>query len=141
MMFTYRIGYWTCEESEYDYLTHETQFTEEELDKMVHDSVVKAIGIEKKQEHPYVHSYENIHTRTINLLCSDYGFEPTKIEGNWTVFGWASMFLPNDWDMYRNEPDKLTSLTKRLLKEGFSVKDDDHLSRSSKPKARDNAEI
>ncbi len=127
-MYTYIVGYGTCEESEFSYLTHEEQFTKEEFEEMIHTCALKVIK-QRKEADDYLHSYQGIHDRLVQYLKVDFGFGDVEVEQSWSVFGWASLFKHGDWDMYRHEPDNLTALVDKILAAGYGVKDDSYLSR------------
>ena len=133
-MYVYRIGYGTCEESDYDYLIHKEKFSKEQLTSLIHDCVLDVLmeAKEKKKNSdmgsPYLHSYQDIHGEVVEKLIKKHGFEELRIEQSWDVFGWASIFIHGDWSGYREEPDDLTALVKAIRKAGYTRRDDGFLS-------------
>jgi len=135
-MFIYVIGYWTCEESEYTYLVSDDKYTKEEIEEMVHDCALKTIK-EMKEKDSYLHSYQDIHGGIIQHLKDDYDFWDIEAEQEWTVFGWGSIFRHGDWNTYRDEPDKLTTLIDKILEAGYGEDDDSFLQHEKRWRQKD----
>lgn len=126
MMNIYRVGYYSPEESNYEYLVHKNKYNDTELKEFVEFACIK--GVKKKitsEIEYYVHSYADIHDEVIEVLCSDYGFEKLNLTADWDVFGWASIFTKKDWEPRDNN---LNSLTDKIIENGFSIKHDSFLS-------------
>lgn len=126
-MNVYMVGYGTHEESEYNYLLHEKDFTQDEFEQIIFNSVYKCILAEKKKEHSYLHDYGGIHGNVVDFMIKNHGFKELKPKNSWVCFGWASMFKPSDWDTASSsEIGKLVSF---LNGKGLTVEDDDFLNR------------
>ena len=121
--YVYNIGYNTYEESEYTQLLHKEKYTIDELRSIIHEACVKAIKKRKKEDFCFVSSYQTIHDKVTNILVEDYGFERVAYQAIWSIFGWPSMFDKNSWEGQRDEENEL--LNKYLLKNGFTIEDDD----------------
>ena len=121
-MKVYVLGYWSHEESRYDYLTHEKIFSEQEFKDMIFESVYEAILEDKKKEHSYLHGYYDIHNQTVKVMKNKYGFKDLKAEQEWSCFGWASMFERGVWA----DSDQI-ELIDFLQSKGLTIQDDDYL--------------
>lgn len=62
---------------------------------------------ELRNPHELTLTYQNLHDKVIQLMCSDFGFSTIKREASAYVFGWADLSVENDWG------DSVTDLTKR----------------------------
>lgn len=132
MTCVYTVGYSSYEESEYAYLTHERKFSEQEFKEIIFKTAIEAVHEMKKDKYSYLHSYQDIHDKVVKLLCEREGFKPIEITTAWSCFGWPSMFSKDDWAGQRSEA--IDELTDKMIEAGFSVKDDDYLSREEREK-------
>ena len=123
----YCIGYSSCEESDYVYLTSDQRFSDKEFREMIEDAAIKAIKELKTKEDSYIHSYEDIHLHVVDILRKEYGFNELKVDACWSCFGWGSLFA-NDWKDYTKDDYNLRSLRRKVRKAEFGKKDDTYYS-------------
>ena len=124
-MYTYQIGYNTCEESNYLEVQHEKNFTEDELIEIVAECM-KRVMVENKVARRYAKSclsddlfgeigfafqLQELFDEISNYL-KDQGFESVKYDGVVDFFGWSSpLGNGNAWKTYKNETtEKLLTL-------------------------------
>jgi hypothetical protein len=125
MVYNYKIGYYSHEESYYVELFHENKFMDNEITEMVADATISVIKKMKGREEG-VHGFEDImNDGLIQFLIEKYDFKRLTYENIWTVFGWASIFDKTDWKGDRDE--RLNKLTDALIRAGYTEKDDDYL--------------
>jgi hypothetical protein len=111
-MYNYKIGYYSCEESEYFELSHKKKFSNEEITEMIATICRDLIEEEKKDEISLKPSFQYMVEEVKEGLIAKYNFEEVKYEVNWSVFGWADLLDENDW---KEESDEtLVGLRKRL---------------------------
>jgi len=137
-LYSYEIGFWTHEESDYTTLLHEKKFTEDEMidmiaeaiveindkDKFVHDMTHIDISEEekedmwkelKKQEEYHKREwFEDIYPIVISYLIENKGFKSSSVDMRLDFFGWAN---PQDKDSWEMECGKIDNkLAKKITK-------------------------
>jgi len=118
----YVIGYYSHEESKYDYLTNEKQFSEKQLKAVIENATVDVVRRMVNQKDSYIHGYDDIHDEVVKVLCKTYGFKEVEVTSTWSVFGWPSIFIKTDWKGQRDK--NLDDLTDKIRNAGFSGKHD-----------------
>lgn len=124
MTYFYEIGYGSPEESEFSSLTHESKLTEDDIDTMIIEAIIKIV---EDAENIYISGYEDMHHSVIEYLVQEKGFEKVEYEEKWSVFGWPSLFDKEDWGEQRGE--KLNKITEELNKRGYGREYDYYLSK------------
>lgn len=116
-MYKYKIGYGTYEESEFCELTHKHYFKKEELSQLIAECISTLInkGI-------HIHSYQDIHRETIQILIKEYGFNQIKYDTKWMVFGWSSLFEERNFNDIEDE--ELNTIKKILKEKGYTIWND-----------------
>ena len=131
-MYRYKIGYGTCEESEFVELEHEKKFTEDDITQMIAETIeaeIKEGLFEEKDEEGFYydfafnfnHVWNNAHEdkKLVDWLIENKGFVLVKYEVDWDAFGWASVLDKNDWKTYRQKGDNLSKITDYLASKGI----------------------
>ena len=112
MLYLYKFGYGSYEDSAFAEVSHSKQFSEKEFDKLVTEAIIRVLqGIISKKYDPFLHedgiSYESIHEYVLEEL-KKYGFEEIKYQAEWSIFGWPSIVDKSSWSSQRGpELDKL----------------------------------
>lgn len=124
MTYFYEIGYGSPEESSYFSLTHESKLTEDDINAMIIEAIIKVV---EDSDNIYISGYEDVHGSVIKYLVEEKGFKRVKYEARWTIFGWPSLFSQEDWRGQRGK--RLDKITEELNKRGYDATYDYYLSK------------
>lgn len=128
-MYLYKIGYYSCEESDYIELYHERKFSKEELENIIAEIVLETVKyIKSTDENYFLHNFQDVYmTNRFHELLKEIGFKEIKYDEVVSCFGWAGIFSMTgrySWEYYRQEDNLLNKITKTLNNAGFTEKDD-----------------
>jgi len=126
-MYSYKIGYWTCEESSYLEVQHEKVFTEVELTEIVSDIVVEVINLTRKTKDYNISNFKSAfhNEHFLRLLIDKYKFVEVKYEQEISYFGWFSIFGGDNWKTYKDDNDN--KLIEKVNKGGYTFEKDDYI--------------
>lgn len=127
MIYNYKIGYYSHEESDYVELQHDKKFSDNELTEMIADTTVETIKKMKQTDNDYRHSFQDIFedSNFVQCLIEKFDFKRIEYELCINIFGWGSVFDKSDWKGDRG--DHLDKITDIVNKAGFSMRDDSYL--------------
>ena len=121
-MYNYEIGYHSYEESPSTVLQHRKKFSDEEITNMVGEAIL-FIYRDKKDEKFHA-EFEYMMETVICYLIWKKGFVRMEFEKKWSIFGWASLLNPDDWNV---EDPTFLKIHKKLIDAGFAPWNDiDH---------------
>ena len=112
-MYSYRIAYWTYEESEEIILQHEKNFSKEEFNNLIYKITNSIITSEKYNYLPRIY-FELIFHELINILKNDYNFSEINLEQNWEIFGWGDLVSNKKQFIAEDNDGNLINLRKYL---------------------------
>jgi hypothetical protein len=121
-MYNYKIGYTTMEENEFIELTHENQYSKEEIEEMVFKASIKTIKGNIKNNSNHIHSFSSLLSPVVQYFVAELGFKAVEFESEFKVFGWPSIYDNNDWQGQRGEV--LERLTSEINAAGLDWKND-----------------
>ena len=102
----YSIGYYSCEESRYEQLSHTKKFSHQQITKMIAEG---CIALWPKREHVDALKFQDLMSDfdkmdIIAWLIKNKGFKKVK-QTTWSCFGWADVMNKGSWEEERGELD------------------------------------
>lgn len=97
-MYVYKIGYYSCEESKYFELLHVSRYSNDELHKIIMDTIINVLKdiisvhgeYDIRISKEFGLSYQEIDNLVIDEL-KKVGFKSVKYQAEWSCFGWQSI--------------------------------------------------
>ena len=117
--YIYKVGYHTYEESNYEYLASDEQFTKQELSALIEASAIEVVN-RKKNGGDSVNTYQYIHHDVVDYLINNYGFKQLQLQAVWNCFGWSSIFKEDGWAKQGDNTEENEGLIKILNLAGFT---------------------
>jgi hypothetical protein len=108
-MSTYKVGYGSYEESHYTELTHNNEYSEEELHNIVMEAIKNVLNNIVNNKYPEIYfdsegpSYQDIDEYVIEELITNFGFSKVTYKATWSIFGWPSLTNLESWSNQRGE--------------------------------------
>ena len=119
-MYFYNIGYYGYDSGEDWQLTHEREFTKDELAAQIHEAVIAVIPDECYiKGEPYIHSISVVIHLIAPWLIANKGFKWLEFTAGWRCESNDSMILPED-----TNNEELLELSKALRAAGYTWRDD-----------------
>ena len=102
-MFNYKIGYSSYEDSHYVELSHETEYSKEQLQSLVFEAVKYFFNNLKEEDHykydkPYNINFSDIIDKIRDILINQFGFKKIEYNSHFDIFGWPKILVENDWE-------------------------------------------
>ena len=100
----YKIGYGTCEESDFWWFENDTEY---DLNRLMTD-ILYEIYREYKVNHNITPNFADLMLED-NLMVEKLeakGFKQIKPDRDFIIFGWAKCNEPGDWEGYTSELEK-----------------------------------
>jgi hypothetical protein len=132
-MYLYKVGYHSCEDSNYQEYFHKKKYTEKQLKVLISKALVNASGLviqdkidfcktlsEKRLEIKYLNqlTFSDIISQSIgseNRFKEEFtklGFKPVEYQSSYSIFGWSGIFS----DCFSSENDKFQNEIKARIK-------------------------
>lgn len=108
MMFLYKLGYGSYEDSMYSEIASEKEFSDDEFKQIVIKAIIRVMeGIASRKYKVYLQgegpSYEDIHEYVLTELLDADGFQKVEYKSTWGCFGWPSLIEPTSWESQRGK--------------------------------------
>lgn len=108
MMFLYKFGYGSYEDSMYSEIASEKEFSEDEFKEVVIKAIIRVMeGVATGKYRVYLHgegpSYAAIHEYVLRELLEVDGFQMVEYKSTWGCFGWPSLIEPTSWESQRGQ--------------------------------------
>jgi len=117
-MYYYEIGYNSYEDSHYETLTHENEFTKDELEDMIAEGFKSLFPSACAQDLTYLYNFYTYDSVSIyDWLISNKGFKKLVYTAVSGIFGWGNLKDKNNWDREVGE----NSLYKKIISQIDSI--------------------
>lgn len=120
IMYKYKVGYGSYEESEFVELEHEEEISAEEFKRIIYEATYRVLeDIKAKRTDVMTYkegiedlTFQDILEPVIQKLINDFDFKEIEYTESWSCFGWAAIVNNDDWRGQRG--DSLDQLNKFL---------------------------